>query len=413
MDLFDKMKDMGPLGSYAEQAEGYYVFPELKGEIGPRMQFQDKECIVWSVNDYLGMSNHPEVRKADTEAAERWGLGYPMGSRLMTGQTSLHAQLEEQLADFARKESAFVMNFGYQGFMSVIDTLLSRHDVAVYDSNSHACLVDGLRLHMGKRFAYEHNDIGSLEKSLQRAEQIVAKTGGGILVITEGVFGMRGQQGKIREIAALKQHYNFRLLVDDAHGWGTLGDTGYGTGELQGVQDDIDVYLATFAKSLASIGAFVAADARTIKYLKYNMRSQIYAKSLPMPIVEGAIKRLQLLREHPEFKNRLWRVVDALQAGLIAEGFNLGGTNTAVTPVYLEGETEEAMRLVYDLRENHKIFCSIVGYPVIPKGLILLRLIPTASHTLTEVEETIAAFSAIRSKLESGAYKETAKAISD
>jgi len=405
MDLFDKMKDMGPLGNHADVAEGYYVFPELEGELASRMTFQGKECIVWSVNNYLGLGNHPEVRAVDAAAAEKWGLAYPMGSRLMTGQTSLHAQLERELAAFVSKESAFLMNFGYQGFMSVIDTLLSRHDVAVYDSNAHACLVDGLRLHVGKRFAFEHNDIQSLEKHLQKAEQIVSKTGGGILVITEGVFGMRGQQGKIREIAALKEKYNFRLLVDDAHGWGTLGKTGAGTGELQGVQDDIDVYLATFAKSLASVGAFVAADARTIKYLKYNMRSQVFAKSLPMPIVEGALKRLQLLKDHPEFKDNLWTIVKALQKGLTEEGFNLGGTNTAVTPVYLEGSPEEAMRLVYDLREHHGIFCSIVVYPVIPKGMMLLRLIPTASHTLQDVEETITAFRAIREKLLAGAYK--------
>ncbi len=405
-DLFKKMDDFGPLGNYAEVAEGYFVFPELEGEIANRMRFKGQECIVWSVNDYLGLANHPSIRKADTEATRDWGLAYPMGSRLMTGQTSLHTRLENELADFVRKESAFVLNFGYQGFMSVLDTLLGRHDVAVYDSNCHACLVDGLRLHMGKRFVYEHNDMDSLVACLEKAEKLVERTGGGILVVTEGVFGMRGHQGKLREIIALKERHAFRLVVDDAHGFGTMGATGAGTGEEQGVQDGIDVYLATFAKSMAGIGAFVAADAKVIKFLKYNMRSQVFAKSLPMPIVQGSLKRLEMLRTMPELKNTLWTIARALQKGLSDEGFDISNTNTAVTPVMLQGSVDEAMKMVFDLRENYHIFCSIVIYPVIPKGMILLRLIPTASHTLQDVQETIQAFKAVRQKLASGAYAE-------
>lgn len=407
MDIFDRLrKDAGPLGKYAESAEGYYIFPQLKGELDNRMQFNDKEVIVWSVNNYLGLANHPEVRKIDAESTAKWGLAYPMGSRMMSGDTSAHYELEKELAEFEQKEAAVLVNFGYQGIMSAVDCLLSRHDVAVYDAGCHACIVDGLRMHAGKRFAYKHNDISSLENHLEKAEKIAKQTGGGILVISEGVFGMRGDQGKLREIVALKEKYNFRLMVDDAHGFGTLGETGMGAGEEQGVQDDIDIYFATFAKSFGSIGAFLAGDAFMVKYLKYNMRSQIFAKSLPMPYVEGNLKRLRMMRSMPELKDKLWSNVNKLQSELRAAGFDIGSTDSCVTPVYMKGSVEEAMRLVYDLRENHRIFCSIVVYPVIPKGMILLRLIPTARHTFEDIDETIKAFSAIQVKLESNAYKE-------
>jgi glycine C-acetyltransferase len=404
-DLFSKLeRSKGNLGNYAEKAEGYYMFPKLEGELGSRMFFQGKEVIVWSINDYLGLGNHPEVREADKLAAEKWGLSYPMGSRMMSGQTDLHEQLEQELAEFVGKESSFLLNFGYQGFASVIDAIVDRNDVIVYDSESHACLIDGVRMHLGKRFAFEHNNMESLEKNLKRAQVLVEKTGGGILVISEGVFGMRGDQGKIKEIAKLKSKYNFRFMVDDAHGFGTLGATGAGTGEEQGCQDQIDIYLSTFAKSLASIGAFVAADSKVINFLKYLMRSQIFAKSLPMPIVEGNLKRLALLRAKPELRDRLWENVKALQNGLQNRGFNVGDTSSCVTPVYLNGSVEEAMALVYDLRTNYSIFCSIVVYPVVPKGMMILRLIPTAYHTAEDISITLQAFSDIKQKLESGVY---------
>lgn len=406
MDLFDRVKSSrGPLGQWAEVAEGYWIFPKLKGELSNRMEFNDHEVICWSVNNYLGLGNHPEVRKADADAAAEWGLAYPMGSRMMSGNTDLHDQLEGQLAEFIDKEEVVLVNYGYQGIMSAVDCLLTRRDVVVYDAESHACIVDGVRMHLGKRFAYEHNNIASLEKHLQSANRIVEETGGGILVVTEGVFGMRGDQGKLREIVALKEKYQFRLLVDDAHGFGTLGETGSGAGEEQNVQDEIDIYFSTFAKSMASIGAFLGADKEVIDYLKYNMRSQIFAKSLPMPIVQGAIKRLEMLRTMPEFKNKLWENVRALQGGLKERGFNIGDTNSCVTPVYMNGSVEEAMRMVHDLRENYHIFCSIVVYPVIPKGMIILRLIPTAAHTSEDIRESLNAFEAVSSKLKEGAYK--------
>jgi len=407
MDIFDRLrKDVGPLGKYADVAEGYFIFPQLKGELSNRMEFNDKEVVVWSINNYLGLANHPEVRAIDSSATAKWGLAYPMGSRMMSGDTSAHYELEKELAEFENKEAAVLVNFGYQGIMSAVDCLLSRHDVAVYDAGCHACIVDGLRMHAGKRFAYKHNDIASLENHLEKAQKIVSQTGGGILVISEGVFGMRGDQGKLREIVALKDKYKFRLMVDDAHGFGTLGKTGMGAGEEQGVQDDIDIYFATFAKSFGSIGAFLAGDEFMVKYLKYNMRSQIFAKSLPMPYVEGNLKRLRMMRSMPELKDKLWANVNKLQSGLRAAGFDIGNTNSCVTPVYMKGSVEEAMKLVYDLRENHRIFCSIVVYPVIPKGMILLRLIPTTSHTFTDIDETIKAFSAVQIKLEAKAYSE-------
>jgi glycine C-acetyltransferase len=409
-DLFERMyKDKGPLGKWASIAEGYFAFPKLEGPISNRMKFQGKEVITWSVNDYLGLANNPEVRKVDAEAALEYGSAYPMGARLMSGHTDLHDKLQIELAKFVGKESAYLLNFGYQGIMSTIDSLVSKNDIIVYDVDSHACIVDGVRLHMGKRFTYKHNDIESLEKNLGRATKMAETTGGGILVISEGVFGMRGEQGKLKEITDLKCKFNFRLLVDDAHGFGTLGITGAGAGEEQGVQDKIDVYFATFAKSLASTGAFIAADKEIIDFLKYNLRSQVFAKSLQMQLVVGALKRLEIIKTQPEIKQKLWTNVVELQSGLKDRGFDLGSTQSCVTPVYLNGTVPEAFALVKDLRENYGIFCSTVIYPVIPKGLILLRLIPTATHNSNDIQVTLDAFSAIRERLISGVYKELSK----
>ena len=411
-DLFDRMRqDKGPLGKWADIAEGYFAFPKLEGPISNRMNFNGKEVITWSVNDYLGLANDPEVRRVDTEAAAKYGSAYPMGARLMSGHTDLHEKLQNQLAEFVNKEAAYVLNFGYQGILSTIDSLVSKNDVIVYDIDSHACIIDGVRLHLGKRFTYQHNDMGSLEKNLNRATKIAEETNGGILVISEGVFGMRGEQGKLKEIVELKKKFKFRLLVDDAHGFGTLGKTGAGAGEEQGVQDDIDVYFATFAKSLASTGAFIASDKEIIDFLKYNMRSQVFAKSLQMQLVEGILKRLEMLRTRPEFKQKLWDNVNKLQSGLKERGFDIGTTQSCVTPVYLKGSVPEAMALVKDLRENYKIFCSIVVYPVIPKGLILLRLIPTASHNFDDIQETLEAFSSIRERLVKGVYKKLSESL--
>jgi len=412
-DLFDKIyKDKGPLGKWAEQAEGYFVFPKLEGEISNRMKFQGKEVVTWSINDYLGLANHPEIRKVDGEAGVKYGSAYPMGARMMSGHTELHEKLQDELAEFVEKEAAYLVNFGYQGMVSAIDSLVTKDDIIVYDVDAHACIIDGVRLHMGKRFTYRHNDIESIEKNLGRAVKLAEKTGGGILLISEGVFGMRGEQGKLKEIIALKEKYNFRILVDDAHGFGTLGKTGAGTGEEQGIQDGIDVYFATFAKSMASTGAFFAADQEIIDFMKYNMRSQMFAKSLQMQLVVGALKRLDMLRTMPELKEKLWDNVRALQGGLRERGFDLGTTETCITPVYLKGSIPEAMALVKDLRENFGVFCSIVVYPVIPKGMILLRLIPTTSHTMEDIEITLNAFSGIRERLENGTYKRMSAAVS-
>ncbi|MFC5194999.1 MULTISPECIES: aminotransferase class I/II-fold pyridoxal phosphate-dependent enzyme [Bizionia] len=411
-DLFDKIyRDKGPLGKWASHAEGYFVFPKLEGEISNRMKFRGKEVVTWSINDYLGLANHPEVRKVDAEAGAAYGSAYPMGARMMSGHTELHETLQNELAAFVDKEAAYLLNFGYQGMVSTIDALVSKDDIIVYDVDAHACIIDGVRLHMGKRFTYKHNDVESLEKNLERATKMAEQTGGGILVISEGVFGMRGEQGRLKEIVELKKKYNFRFFVDDAHGFGTLGATGAGAGEEQGVQDGIDVYFATFAKSMASTGAFIAADKEIIDYLKYNLRSQMFAKSLQMQLVVGALKRLDMLRTMPELKQNLWKIVDALQSGLKERGFDIGTTQSCVTPVYLKGSIPEAMALVKDLRENYGIFCSIVVYPVIPKGLILLRMIPTATHTLEDVRVTLDAFDAIRTRLENGTYKRLSAAV--
>lgn len=411
-DLFDKIKERrGPLGQYSKQSHGYFMFPKLEGEIGGHMKFRGKELLIWSLNNYLGLANHPEVRKTDAEAAAKFGLGYPMGARMMSGDSSYHQQLEAELAAFVEKEDAVLVNYGYQGMVSAIDSLVDRHDVIVYDAESHACIVDGVRLHMGKRFAYNHNDMESLEKQLQRAEAITKESGGAVLVITEGVFGMSGKQGKLKEIVALKKKYTFRLFVDDAHGIGTMGKKGGGTGQEQGCQDGIDIYFGTFAKSFALIGGFMAGNENVVEYLRFNMRSQIFAKSLPMPIVLGALKRLELMRTQPQLKDNLWKIVNALQSGLVKAGFDIGGAQAPVTPVYLNGTVAEATNVTFDLRENYGIFCSIVVYPVVPKGIILLRLIPTAVHTLEDVSYTIKAFTEVNKKLKEGQY--SAEKIAD
>lgn len=405
MDIFEKFKtDKGNLGQYQKEAHGYFSFPKLEGEIGSRMKFRGKEVLNWSLNNYCGLANHPEVRKADALAAAQYGLAYPMGARMMSGQTSMHEELERQLASFESKPDAFLLNFGYQGMISIIDAVCGRNDVIVYDAEAHACILDGVRLHMGKRFVFLHNDMESLRKQLEHATTLSQKTGGGILVITEGVFGMAGDLGKLDEIVAMKRDFDFRLLVDDAHGFGTMGATGAGVGEHFGVQDQIDMYFGTFAKSMAGIGAFIASSEAVCDYLRYNMRSQTFAKSLPMAMVMGLLKRLELIKTEPQLRENLWTIVRALQSGLKAENFDLGVTNSPVTPVYLSGSVPEGTNVVMDLRENYNIFCSIVVYPVIPKGQLLLRLIPTAIHSLEDVEYTIQAFSAVRKNLEAGKY---------
>ncbi len=394
------------MGQHQKWSHGYFSYPKLEGEIGPHMLFNGKEHLVWSLNNYLGLANHPEVREADAQAAADYGMAYPMGARMMSGNSRHHEELESALADFVGKEDAYLLNYGYQGMVSIIDTLVDRNDVIVYDAESHACIIDGLRLHMGKRFVYQHNDLESCEKQLERATKLAQQTGGGILLITEGVFGMSGAQGRLKEIIELKDKFNFRILVDDAHGFGTMGKTGAGTHEAQDCIEGVDVYFATFAKSMAGIGAFVASNKEIVDYLRYNMRSQIFAKALPMPMVLGLKKRFELLRSKPELRQKLWQISNALQNGLIERGFNLGVTNTMVTPVFLEGELVEATALTRDLRENYGIFCSIVIYPVIPRGLILLRLIPTAAHSLEDVQRTLDAYSEMSEKLKAGYYKE-------
>jgi len=405
MDIFNKIDTtLGPLGKYMEQAHGYYMFPKLEGEISNKMMFNGTEQLVWSLNNYLGLANHPEIRKVDAEASKEWGLAAPMGARMMSGQTKYHEELENKLAAFVDKEAAYLLNYGYQGMVSIINALVDRRDVIVYDSEAHACIIDGMRLHFGKRFVYPHNDMDNLDKELERAAKIVEKTGGGILVITEGVYGMAGDLGNLKEIVELKKKYNFRLLVDDAHGFGTMGDTGAGTGEYLGVQDEIDVYFATFAKAMAGIGGFVASSKKVVDFLMYNMRSQVYAKSLPMPMVIGSMKRLEMLQNEPEHKAKLWTIVNALQSGLKSKGLNLGATKSPVTPVFFEGGVAEATQVTKELRENYNIFCSIVSYPVVPKGIIMLRLIPTAMHSLKDVEYTVSAFADIKKNMDEGKY---------
>lgn len=409
MDLFEKLlSDKGALGqySYLDQDLNYYFFPKLEGEIKPRMTFKGNEVLAWSLNNYLGLANHPEIRKVDTEATAKWGLGYPMGARMMTGNSDYHDQLEQELADFVGKPTGMLLNYGYQGIMSVIDALVDRKDVVVYDAECHACIIDALRMHIGKRFVFPHNDIENCEKQLKRATKLADEQGGGVLVITEGVFGMTGNTGKLDDIVKLKEKFNFKLLVDDAHGFGTMGDTGAGTGEYYNCQDGIDIYFSTFAKSMASIGAFIAGPTEVVNHLRYKVRSQIFAKSLPMPLVIGGLKRLEMLRTMPELREKLWTIVNAIQNGFKERGFNIGTTNSPVTPVVMNGDVMEACNMVVDLRENYKIFCSMVVYPVIPKGMVILRIIPTAMHTLEDVEETLNAFDAVKEKLNSGVYKE-------
>jgi len=407
LDLFEKISsNLGPLGQHHKWSHGYFSFPKLEGEIGPHMKFRGKEHLVWSLNNYLGLANHPEVREADIQGSVDYGLAYPMGARMMSGNSNHHEALEQDLAAFVDKEDAFLLNYGYQGMVSIIDALVDRNDVIVYDAESHACIIDGVRLHMGKRYVFQHNDIESCRKQLERATKLIEQTGGSILLITEGVFGMSGAQGKLKELGKLKEEFPFRMLVDDAHGFGTMGETGAGTHEAQNCKDAVDIYFGTFAKSMAGIGAFVASKEEIVTFLRYNMRSQTFAKSLPMPMVIGLRKRLELLKNHPEFRERLWHIATTLQKGLRERGFDIGTTNSVITPVFLKGDLTEATSLTMDLRENYGIFCSIVVFPVIPKGLIELRLIPTAMHSLEDVQRTLEAYTEIGKKLKDGYYKQ-------
>ena len=406
MDIFEKIQpDKGPLAQYAKEADGYFAFPKLEGEIAPWMTFRGRKMLTWSLNNYLGLANHPEIRKIDAEASKEWGLAYPMGARIMSGQTKYHEKLEQDLADFVHKEASFLINYGYQGMVSIIDALVDRKDVIVYDSDAHACIMDGMRLHVGKRFVYQHNDMESLEKQLKHATRVTNRTNGGILVITEGVYGMVGDLGNLKAITDFKDKYQFRLLVDDAHGFGTMAKDGSGTGVFMGVQDKIDLYFGTFAKAMASVGAFIATEKPIIDFLRYTLRSQIYSKSLPMPITIGASKRLEIIKTHPELINNLWTIINALQSGLKEDGFDLGKTQSPVTPVMMHGTIYEASNMLMDLRESFNVFCSIVLYPVVPKGTILFRLIPTAAHTLDDVKITIEAFKEIKKKQEAGYYE--------
>ena len=409
MDIFERIKKDagGPIGQYQKLSHGYFSFPKLEGTIGPRMKFRGKEVLNWSLNNYLGLASHPEVMAADAEAAKEYGMAYPMGARMMSGQTVWHEKLERELAKVVKKPDAFLLNYGYQGMVSIIDTLVSSKDVIVYDSESHACIIDGLLLHKakgGKRFVYPHNNMENCRKQLERATKLAKANGGGVMVITEGVFGMKGDLGKLDELVAMKKDFEFRLLVDDAHGFGTMGERGAGTPEHFHVEDGVDVHFSTFAKSMAGIGAFVASDPDIVNYLRYNMRSQTYAKSLPMPMVKGALKRLELIQQHPEYKEKLWTIAKALQKGFRDNGFNIGVTQSPVTPVYMKGGVEEATNLVVDLREKYNLFCSVVTYPVIPKDEIILRIIPTAAHTLDDVRYTIDCFMKCRGKMENGEY---------
>lgn len=394
------------LGQFAKVGHGYFTFPKLEGEISPWMTFNGKKVLTWSLNNYLGLANHPEIRKVDAEASAEWGLGYPMGSRMLTGNSNIHEEFERQAAEFMGKEDAYLLNFGYQGMVSIVQTLVDRRDVIVYDQLSHACIMDGMMMTPAKRFVFRHNDMEQFEDRLKKAKRVVEKTGGGILVITEGVFGMKGDLGALDKIVEFKKDYNFRLFVDDAHGFGVMGEKGCGTGEHLGVQDQIDVLFCTFAKSMASIGAFVCGDSKVVNFLRYNMRSQIYAKSLPMPLAVGALKRLEMLKNAPDMRERLWNVVNTLQSGLKERGYDIGQTQSPVTPVYLKGHYMEAGRMIVDLRENYKLFVSVVTYPVVEKGELMLRIIPTASHSLEDVEYTLNAFDEVAKKLADGVYKE-------
>ena len=405
MDIFEKISERrGPLGIFSATAHGYFTFPKLEGPIGTRMQFRGREVLTWSLNNYLGLANHPDVRKVDADAAKEFGLGNPMGARMMSGNSIHHEKLEEDLSKFVAKEDTMLVNYGYMGMSSAVDALVDRKDVIVYDSDCHACIIDGIRMHQGKRFVYAHNDMGKLRQQLDRAVRLTDNSGGGILVITEGVFGMSGAQGKLKEIVDLKKEYDFRLFVDDAHGIGTMGKTGAGTGEEQGVQDGIDVYFGTFAKAFASIGGFISSTEDVVDYLRYNTRSQIFAKSMPMPLVLGNQKRLEMLRDQPEHKANLWEIVNAMQSGLRASGFNLGVTNSCVTPIIMEGGVEEATNMIFHIREEYNLFTSVVVYPVVPKGTILIRIIPTANHTLEDVDQTIEVFKKVKQKLENNEF---------
>ena len=409
-DIFARrLTEKTPLSRHAATIEGYFSFPKLEGPIGPRMGLNGREMVCWSLNNYLGLSNHPEVREADAAAAAEYGMGYPMGSRLMSGDTELHDELERQLSEFVGKEATMLLNFGYQGAFSIVDALLDRHDAVVYDKDVHACTYDGIRMQTCHRFSFRNNDLAHLEKQLIRATEATEKSGGGILVLIEGVYGMGGHQGKVAEVVALKEKYNFRLLLDDAHGFGVLGETGAGTGEAQGCQDGVDLYYSTFTKSMSTMGAFISGGLEILEHMKYTVRSQVFSKTIPMPVIVGALKRLDMIRTRPELRERLWKNVHSLQAGLYDHGFLDGNIlgESCITPVFLKHDDYvESVAMVCDLRDAYGIFTSIMVYPVVPKGTMMLRLTATALHTERDIDETLHGFTKVREKLAAGFYSD-------
>lgn len=405
MDLFDKLENRpSPLGPFTSAGYGYYTFPKLEGPLGPEMKFNGKDMVVWSINDYLGVGSNEKIKQIDAEATAKYSLSAPMGARLMTGNSDEHEALEKELAAFVHKEDAQLLNFGYQGIMSVIHALVDRNDYLIYDELSHACIVDGKQLAMADKSVFKHNDIESFKKQLYRAAA-KKKDNSSILVVTEGVFGMTGDLGILPEIIKLKEEVPFRLLVDDAHGFGTLGHDGSGTGTQLECQDGIDVYFGTFAKAVALVGAFVASEPRVIQFLKANVRSQIFAKSLPMPIVATARERLKMIRQHPEWREKLWSNTLKLREGLIKIGYNVLPSESPVTPVLTQGSTDLCQDIMRIMREEHGIFVSGVAYPVVPKGVVLIRLIPTAAHNDEHIEKTLTAFEAIKGFVEAEASK--------
>ncbi|MCH9633796.1 MAG: 8-amino-7-oxononanoate synthase/2-amino-3-ketobutyrate coenzyme A ligase [Chlamydiae bacterium] len=400
-DLFHKCyQKEGLFSNVREGKDNYYAQPILEGPLGPHMTFNGQKMIVWSINDYLGLAGHPEPTARAKEVLEAFGTAYPMGARLMSGFTQNHQTFEAKLAKFAQKESALLFNYGYLGVLGVITSIMGPRDTVIIDHDSHACIVDGAKLATTRRNqfrVFRHNDMDHLEKILKSINQ---DRKGGILIVTDGIYGMTGEVAPLKEICALKEKYNARLLVDDAHGIGIMGATGRGTGEHLGVQDKIDLYFSTFAKCFAGIGGFVAGDKEIIEHITWNARPVIFAKNLPLIYSDSLSATLDVIEREPERREKLWEIATYMQRRFKEEGFDIGNTTSPITPVFLSISGLEAIKdAIHILREEFHIFASGVMYPVVPRGVFLLRLVPSCRHTFDDVNKTIEAFIQIKERI--------------
>lgn len=395
MLLLEKLEKKGSVLQKYINYRGRLHHLELKGKVSNRMIFDNKEYIIWCLNDYLGLMHHPESIEAAAQATTQYGPSYPHSVRLTIGHSSAHDYLEQQLNTLMGYEDSMLVNLGYQGFMSIIDALTDRHDTIIYDQKCHACLIDGVRLHNGRKFAFKHNDINHLETQLQRARKTHNSKEGMIIVVVDGLYSMHGELAKLDEIVRLKKLYNFALFVDDSHAFGVFGKHGKGSPEHYGIEKEVDVYVSTFTKSFGNLGGFVSAKKPIIDFLRFATRSQIFSRSMPLPMVLSVSKNIEIFQREPERRERLWKNTNQFQEGLREMAINIGPSESPIVPIHINGNHQEGLKVFFDLREMG-IFSYIVAYPVVEKNTCLIRMVCTHNHTTIDIEQTLHAFKELK-----------------